>query len=115
MKKFTAASLGSGSSGTAIGGGYIFSGNRVDHLIGRVLTHIETLGLRESQEKAIKDLLKQEIWAPFNGLHNDLSYVDEQLETVIRNVQHQARSENNVLGGRPEYTLTVEVEVVESK
>lgn len=110
MKKITETSKGSNSSGTLMGGGYIFSGHGVDHLVGRVLTHIETLGLRESQEKAIKDLLKQEIWAPFNSMQSGLVYVEEQLENVIRSVQYQATKVNSQLGGRPEYTLTVEIE-----
>lgn len=110
MKKITETSKGSNGSGSVEGGGYIFSGHMVDHLVGRVLTHIETLGLRESQEKAIKDLLKQEIWAPFNGLQSGIIYVDESLERVIRSVQYQAREIKSRLVKGVEYTLTVEIE-----
>lgn len=43
---------------------------RFDYFLGRILTLIETLGLNETQEKAFKDIIRQEVWhlwehAPF--------------------------------------------------
>ena len=32
------------------------------NLVGKVLTVIDSLGMKESQEKAVKDLLSQSIW-----------------------------------------------------
>jgi hypothetical protein len=40
-----------------------FNVERFDHFLGRVLTLVETLGLGETQEKAFKDIIKQEIWS----------------------------------------------------
>lgn len=39
-----------------------FIEERFNHFLGRVMTQIETLGLGEKQEKAFKDIIKQEIW-----------------------------------------------------
>ena len=35
---------------------------QLSHLEGRLLTLMESLGLRDTQEKAIKDLVKNEVW-----------------------------------------------------
>lgn len=39
-----------------------FNVEKFDYFLGRVLTIIETLGLPQSQEKAVKDLVRQEVW-----------------------------------------------------
>jgi hypothetical protein len=98
------------------GGGYVMSGSDVDHLVGRVLTLIETLGLNESQEKAIKDLARQELWAPFNS--NVRVYVDDDLLSMIEELyrkmrDHHKGSQSNgspVPPGKIEYELTVRTE-----
>ena len=41
---------------------HIFNVERFERFLGRVLTMIETLGLNQTQEKAFKDIIKQEIW-----------------------------------------------------
>lgn len=40
-----------------------FNKERFDYFLGRILTLVETLGLPETQEKAFKDIIKQEIWS----------------------------------------------------
>lgn len=40
-----------------------FYESRFNYFLGRVMTLIETLGLTETQEKAFKDIIKQEIWS----------------------------------------------------
>lgn len=45
------------------GWGYVIGQSEISYLEGRLLTLIDSLGLRETQEKAIKDLVKQEIWS----------------------------------------------------
>lgn len=47
--------------------GYILDNYHIEHLTGRLLTLIEALGLRESQEKSLKDLVKQEVWKLTDG------------------------------------------------
>lgn len=41
---------------------YAIEEYRLSHLEGRLLTLMESLGLRDTQEKAIKDLVKNEVW-----------------------------------------------------
>lgn len=67
-----------------------------DYLVGRICTLIETLGLRDSQEKAVKDLAKQEIYNLLAGLDRD--YISPQLASVIRSVYLKALEEANKEG-----------------
>lgn len=66
---------------------YLVDAHMVDRLIGRVLTLIETLGLKDVQEKAIKDLVKQEVWnniqAPNLSPNGGGNGVDRELVEVI--------------------------------
>ena len=41
---------------------YALSQYQLSHLEGRILTLIESWGLKETQEKAVKDLVKNELW-----------------------------------------------------
>lgn len=47
--------------------GRILEDGNFSFLEGRLLTIIETIGLNPNQEKAVKDLIKQEIWNAFNS------------------------------------------------
>lgn len=47
-------------------GGYIVTDAQLSYLEGRLLTLVDSWGLKDSQEKAGKDLLRQELW---NFLH----------------------------------------------
>lgn len=47
---------------------YVVYDGSVGNLEGRVLTIIESLGLKDSQEKAVKDLLRNEIWQWTNAV-----------------------------------------------
>lgn len=44
------------------GSGYVLEEYQLSHLEGRILTLIESWGLRETQEKACKDLVRNELW-----------------------------------------------------
>ena len=43
-------------------GGYLLKNWNIQNLEGRLLTIIESLGLRESQEGAVKNIIQQEMW-----------------------------------------------------
>lgn len=43
-------------------GGWIVQDRAIQHLEGRLLTLVESIGLREGQEKAVKDLVRSEVW-----------------------------------------------------
>lgn len=62
------------------GPAYVIGADRPDFLVGRILTHIEALGLSEKQEKAIKDLARSEI---YSVLECD-KWIPGQLHTLIK-------------------------------
>ncbi len=41
---------------------YAISPYQLSHLEGRLLTLIESWGMKESQEKSVKDLVRKELW-----------------------------------------------------
>ncbi len=82
--------------------GYGFVVNEGDraYMEGRLLTFLESLGLKDSQEKAAKDLLRQEVqsWFYPNALG-----ISGELNTAVQNIVHRirqfqdARTENGSL------------------
>lgn len=46
--------------------GYVVNDYQVQHLEGRLLTLIESIGLKDTQEKAVKDLVRNEVWMLLN-------------------------------------------------
>ncbi len=43
-------------------GGYVIKEAQIKHLEGKLLTHIEAMGLNDSQERAAKSLVSQVVW-----------------------------------------------------
>lgn len=62
------------------GPAYVINGGNPDHLVGRILTIIEALGLPQRQEDSLKDILRQEV---YNVLSLKL-WIPGQLHTMIR-------------------------------
>lgn len=46
---------------------YVVGEYAMQNLQGRLLTFIESLGLREGQEKAVKDIIYQHVWKTIEG------------------------------------------------
>lgn len=44
-------------------GAYAIESYKISHIEGRLLTFIESLGLRDTQEKAAKDIAREIIWS----------------------------------------------------
>lgn len=44
------------------GSGYIIQDHQISHLEGKLLTLIESMGLKDSQEKAVKDMVRTHVW-----------------------------------------------------
>lgn len=56
-----------------------YNQERFEYLLGRVLTMIEAIGLNSGQEKAFKDIIKQEIWYLWEnpwGVEEKVSFID---------------------------------------
>lgn len=48
-------------------GGYIIEDYKISHIEGKLLTFIESIGLRDTQEKATKDIIREIIWSLYNS------------------------------------------------
>jgi hypothetical protein len=62
------------------GSGYVINDYQLSHLEGRLLTLIESWGLKETQEKACKDLMRNELW----GLLNPCFIISGEDHTALR-------------------------------
>lgn len=60
--------------------GYVLEEGFVQHLEGRLLTIIESLGLKDIQEKAAKDLVRSEV----RRIYLDGLYVTSEQHTKLR-------------------------------
>jgi hypothetical protein len=74
------------------GFGYVIQENEPAYLIGRLLTIIDSLGLKETQEKAVKDLIKNEVW----GIINETA---QYIPPVVNDVIHSFFKEYNFRKG----------------
>lgn len=78
------------SSNEQVGYGYGFVLNEHDrgYIEGRLLTFLESLGLKDSQEKAAKDMLRQEVqsWFYPNALG-----ISSEINTAVQNLVHRIR------------------------
>ncbi|MCK4500887.1 hypothetical protein KAU11_10330 [Candidatus Babeliales bacterium] len=61
------------------GSAYVIGGESPDHLVGRLLTIIDAIGLSEKQEKSLKDLIRFEV---YNSL-NLATWIPSSLHNVI--------------------------------
>lgn len=77
------------------GWGYVTTQNTPNHIIGRVLTLVELLGLREEQEKSLKELVRQEVW---NAFYDSVS-IPPSLNDSIRETYENFKKE--VKGNHP--------------
>ena len=84
------------SSVPSYGHGYIVQDGMPDYIVGRILTFIETLGLRESQEKSLKDLIRQDIWAQFRegfGANYINPSLNDEVHRVLREInEHELKN-----------------------
>lgn len=71
-----------------------------DHIVGRMCQVIEMLGLKDSQEKATKDLLRKEIYSFFSQDRGCL-FIDSDLVQTIWHVEEQERRHAQKLGTLP--------------
>ena len=71
------------------GCGYVVDQNRFSGIEGRILTTIETIGLPEKQEQAIKSLIRRQVWEDFL----DNVYIDSDFRTTIIKVKKIKQTE----------------------
>lgn len=94
--------------GYTYGQAMLVAHDTAENLVGRVCMHIEALGLKDTQEKAIKDILKREIYSMF-GYDHGARYVDENLNTTLRlmweKMDEEARKRNEPSGRLGDYEI----------
>jgi hypothetical protein len=87
---------------------YLVNSHTPEHLVGRLCQLVEMMGLRETQEKATKDTLKQIIYDAFS-YENGCRTLDGELCYVIWDVIHKeeqyARENHQPSGMVGEYEL----------
>ncbi|MDE2098534.1 MAG: hypothetical protein KGL39_14870 [Patescibacteria group bacterium] len=52
---------------TGWGWGYVIAQDQISYVQGRLLTLIESFGMKDTQEKAAKDLISQALWEIYHG------------------------------------------------
>lgn len=62
---------------------FIVDEGEQDYLVGRICTIVETMGLSESQERAARDLLRQEVYKVFS-YERGCRFLEERFSSVIR-------------------------------
>lgn len=73
------------------GEGSVVSNNFPSYLVGKILTIVESFGLRETQEKAAKDIVQQTIYGEF---YEAGVLIGTNTHTAIRKKSHELHKEN---------------------
>lgn len=74
-----------------IHGAFAVEDSQINHLLGELLTVIDALGLKENQEKSVKDIIKQKVWSSFSGE----DYIDGKIIVLAKDLKWQLRDEDN--------------------
>ena len=78
--------------------GNLIPSHTTDYLVGRLLTLVESLGLRESQESAVKSLVKQEVYNALISYESGSVHISPELNGTIREFIQWERKEANKAG-----------------
>lgn len=81
------------------GTAYVMSSNTPDHLVGKLLTLIEALGLPSGQEKAIKDVVRSEVYSSLTG--GSEVWINSALHNLIRDFDSAYRKAPPASAGHP--------------
>lgn len=93
-KQVTATS----SEQAGYGFGYVVNEYKRDYITGRLLTLIESLGLRDTQEKAFKDIIRNEIDGWFSG---DTIFISGEINTALQNLVARIEKAHESFGNVP--------------
>lgn len=76
------------------GYGYVISEWVPNDIIGRILTLIEVIGLREEQEKSLKDLIRQVMWESIDRA----IFIKPERHQLIRDEYLKKKKEASIQG-----------------
>ena len=82
-------------SSLSCGYGYVVFDNVPESLVGRVLPIIEAMGLKDSQEKSVKELIRQTLYDVFYD--KEPIYIDQKFHTVIRSKYWKLKTERSAV------------------
>lgn len=82
------------SGGLSYGNGYAISSETPGHLEGKLLTILETAGLPEKQEQALKGLIRRAIWEVID----DSVYLSSKRYTEIRELYWEMKKKAGANG-----------------
>lgn len=111
--KFTADSSREGSA-PRMAGRLVYE-NMPEILVGNICQAIEMLGLKDTQERATKDTIKNLIYENFS-YDRGCRYLDHELVSVIDSVHWQSRryaEKEGILVGNADYCLTMTLPIQE--
>jgi hypothetical protein len=95
--------VSSGSVGYAEG--YVIFHDVPETLVGSILEIIEAIGLKDSQERAVKDIIRQKVYSIFYD--RDPIYIKNDLHTMLRE-KYWAHKKKATADGVPVSYLTLE-------
>ena len=78
--------------------GNLIPAHITDYLVGRLLTLVESFGMRESQESAVKSLVKQEVYEALVSYDSGSVHISPELNGIIRAFIQWERKEANKEG-----------------
>lgn len=86
---------------------FMFRSYQQDYIVGRLCTLLESYGLRETQERAAKDIIKQEVYSWFNNTQWVPGPLADVVSTVMYQLEHRPVSTAN---GRQSTPLSVKID-----
>lgn len=91
--------------------GFLVRDDLSEYLVGRILTHIDALGLQPNQDKAVKDLLRQEIYRQFSRDEGTLWIPNEfygAIQELMYEIRKDAEERGNPMGQSADYEILCE-------
>lgn len=92
MKKVSFSSVGK----NRYEDGWLLPEGALDRLVGRLCTLIDAAGLKDSQERSIKDLIKQNVRSQFSKDYGSV-YISEKLNLVLVSLDAELWNQRSVL------------------
>lgn len=96
----------------SFGEGYVVQEGSPRYLQGRIFTIIEALGLKEIQEKSLKDLIQKEIWDEFNSAVFINSSLNDEIRKCYEEIKNY-KSDGNPPLSIYEFVFTVNYKKIE--
>lgn len=81
----------------SFGEGYVIFRDVPETIVGSILEIVEAIGLKDSQEKAVKDIIRQKIYSVFYD--KDPVYIKSDLHSLLREKYWDLKKKSNIPAG----------------